>query len=237
MDAQKLLDDVTGRVRAALDEAEETAREIVANAEDRAKELIANAEAEATKIRERAETEAHERLAQVREALVSLEGSIGGSPSSEIDPGPAEVPEPMPPIEPEPSPPTEPSRSLLPSPSRCRPIPRSSRPRQPSLTAVRQLAKSAGSDRSPASPNELFERSLARRDRCPHRRDEDGPGRFVTQGDRGASGIELRDRELGLPPRRRDEARQALARRPDAKRQPRRPEADSSSTNVRHVGL
>ena len=108
MDAQKLLDDVTGRVRAALDEAEETAREIVANAEGRAEELIANAEAEATKIRERAETEAHERLAQVREALASLEGSIGGSPSSEIDPGPAEVPEPMPPIEPEPSPPAEP---------------------------------------------------------------------------------------------------------------------------------
>ncbi len=44
----------------------------------------------------------------MREALATLEGSFGGSPSSEIDPGPAEVPEPMPPVEPEPSPPAEP---------------------------------------------------------------------------------------------------------------------------------
>jgi outer membrane biosynthesis protein TonB len=108
MDAQKLVDDLTGRVRAALDEAEEMARVIIANAEDKAAELIANAEEDAAKIRERAEAGAHERLAQVREALVSLEGSFGGSPSSEIDPGPAEVPEPMPPVEPEPSPPAEP---------------------------------------------------------------------------------------------------------------------------------
>jgi hypothetical protein len=108
MDAQKLVDDLTGRVRAALDDAEERAREIVANAEDKARELIANAEADAARIRERAEGEAHERLAQVREALANLEGSFGRSPSSEIDPGPAEVPEPMPPVEPEPSPPTEP---------------------------------------------------------------------------------------------------------------------------------
>jgi cell division septum initiation protein DivIVA len=108
MDAAKLVDDLTGRVRAALDEAEEKAREIVADAEDKAKELIAGAEADAAKIRERAESEAHDRLAQVREALASLEGSFGASPSSEIDPGPAEVPEPMPPVEPEPSPPVEP---------------------------------------------------------------------------------------------------------------------------------
>jgi hypothetical protein len=108
MDAAKLVDDLTGRVRAALDEAEEKAREIVANAEDKAKELIASAEADAAKIRERADSEAHDRLAQVREALASLEGSFGGSPSSEIDPGPAEVPEPTPPVEPEPSPPAEP---------------------------------------------------------------------------------------------------------------------------------
>lgn len=108
MDAAKLVDDLAGRVRAALDEAEEKAREIVATAEERAKELIANAEAEASKIRDGAENEAQDRLAKVREALANLEGSFGGSPSSEIDPGPAEVPEPMPPVEPEPSPPLEP---------------------------------------------------------------------------------------------------------------------------------
>ena len=107
MDATQLVEDLTGRVRAALEEAEEKAREIVASAEDRAKELIANAEEEASRIRERAEAEAQERLAQVREALASLEGTFG-APASEIDPGPAEVPEPTPPVEPEPSPPTEP---------------------------------------------------------------------------------------------------------------------------------
>jgi hypothetical protein len=108
MDAAKLVDDLAGRVRAALEEAEDKAREIVATAEEKAKELIANAEADAAKIRDRAEDEAQERLAKVREALSSLEGTFGGSPTSEIDPGPAEVPEPMPPVEPEPSPPLEP---------------------------------------------------------------------------------------------------------------------------------
>ena len=108
MDANQLLEDVTGRVRAALDEAEKKAREIVATAEDRAKELVADAEAEAERIRERADVEAQERLGQVREALASLESTLGISPSAEIDPGPAEVPEPMPPVEPEPSPPVEP---------------------------------------------------------------------------------------------------------------------------------
>src|SRR5688572_11805428 len=108
MDAAQLVEDLTGRVRAALDEAEEKAREIVATAEDRAKELIANAEAEASSIRERAEEETQDRLAQIRDALASIEGTLNRSPSSEIDPGPAEVPEPIPPVEPEPSPPTEP---------------------------------------------------------------------------------------------------------------------------------
>jgi len=109
MDAAKLLEDVTGRVRAALDEAEEKAREIVSSADERAKELIANAEADAERIRGRAESESQERLTQVREAFASLEGAMGsGSPKSEIDPGPVEVPEPMPPVEPEPSPHVEP---------------------------------------------------------------------------------------------------------------------------------
>ena len=109
MDAAKLVDDLTGRVRAALEEADEKAREIVASAESRAKEIVASAEMDAAKIRERAESEAQDRLVQVRDALASLEGAFGGgSPSSEINPGPAEVPEPMPPVEPEPSPPMEP---------------------------------------------------------------------------------------------------------------------------------
>lgn len=108
MDAVQLVEDLTGRVRAALDEAEEKAREIVATAEARAKELVANAEAEAANIRERAEVETQERLGQIREALESIEGTLIRSPSSEIDPGPVEVPEPMPPVEPEPSPPAEP---------------------------------------------------------------------------------------------------------------------------------
>lgn len=108
MDATNLVEDVTGRIRAALDEVEEVARDIIASAEDRARELIAAAEADAQEIRNRAESEADERLAKVRDALASLEGALGGPPSAEIDPGPAEVPEPMPPLEPEPSPPAEP---------------------------------------------------------------------------------------------------------------------------------
>ncbi|MDQ3729005.1 MAG: hypothetical protein M3355_05395 [Actinomycetota bacterium] len=109
MDSAKFLEDVTGRVRAALDEAEERADEIVSSAEERAKELIAGAEADAQRIRRRAESESQERLTQVREALAGLEGAMTSrTPKSEIDPGPAEVPEPMPPVEPEPSPPSEP---------------------------------------------------------------------------------------------------------------------------------
>ncbi len=108
MDATNLVEDVAGRVQAALEEVEEVAREIVASAEDRARELIVTAEADAQEIRDRAQSEADERLAKVKDALTSLEGALGGSPSAEIDPGPAEVPEPMPPVEPEPSPPAEP---------------------------------------------------------------------------------------------------------------------------------
>ena len=107
MDATKLLEDVTGRVRAALDEAEAKAREIVETAEDRARELVSSAEQDAARIRERAEDEARERLVKIHDALASIEGTFG-SPTSEIDPGPAEAPEPVPPAEPEPSPPAEP---------------------------------------------------------------------------------------------------------------------------------
>ena len=108
MDSAKVLEDVTGRLREAFGEAEDRAREIVATAEERANKLIADAEKEADAIRSRGEAESQERLARVREALLTLEGAMGNRPSSEIDPGPAEVPEPMPPVEPEPSPPAEP---------------------------------------------------------------------------------------------------------------------------------
>lgn len=112
MDAEKLLSDVTGRVREALDSAESRAREIVSEAEERAQRLVADAEADAKRIRERAEEEAQQRLTQVREALVGLEGAISGGdpkePKDEVNPQPATVPEPTPPVEPEPMPPAEP---------------------------------------------------------------------------------------------------------------------------------
>lgn len=105
-----------GRMREVLDSAQDRAKEIVSDAEDKARDLIANAEDEARTIRDRAEDEAQQRLAQVRDALIGIEGAITSSPakaaanepSAEIDPGPVEVPEPMPPVEPEPSPPAEP---------------------------------------------------------------------------------------------------------------------------------
>lgn len=149
MDAQKLLEDVTGRVRAALDEAEGKAREIISTAEDRASKVIADAEAEAAKIRDRAESEAQDRLAKVRDALANLEGSFGGSPSSEIDPGPAEVPEPMPPVEPEPSPPTEPEPQPPAEPEPMPPDPEIEppAPAQPDRGSP-QLTNGFGSERS-----------------------------------------------------------------------------------------
>ena len=199
MDAAKLVEDVTGRVRAALDEAEEKAREIVANAEDKAKELIANAEAEAAKIREGAESEAHDRLAKVREALASLEGSIGGSPSSEIDPGPAEVPEPMPPVEPEPSPPAEPEPQPPAEPEPMPPDPEIEppAPAEPDRESP-QLTNGSSSERShDATAARIVAMKMAL----------DGSS---TRRDLSASGRALRHRELGQAPRRRDDARQAL---------------------------
>jgi outer membrane biosynthesis protein TonB len=110
MDAEKLLSDVTGKVRGALESAEKRAKEIVGDAEAKAKGIISDAETEAKDIRERAETEAQQRLSQVREALVGLEGTIssGESTKAEVNPQPATVPEPTPPAEPEPMPPAEP---------------------------------------------------------------------------------------------------------------------------------
>ena len=149
MDTTKLLDDVTGRVRAAFEEAESKAQEIVSAAQDRASQIVADAEEEAERIRERAESEAQDRLAKVREALASLEGAIGGSPSSEIDPGPAEVPEPMPPVEPEPSPPAEPEPMppVEPEPSPPDPEIEPPAPAQPDRGSP-QLANGSSGDRS-----------------------------------------------------------------------------------------
>jgi len=114
MDAEKLLQDVTKRVREALEKVEERANEIVGDAEDRGQKLVAEAEADAQRIRGRAEAEAQQRLTQVREALMSIEGAMSASagkpagPEAEVDPGPVTVPEPMPPTEPEPMPPAQP---------------------------------------------------------------------------------------------------------------------------------
>jgi len=112
MDAEKLVEDLAGRVRDALSDAESRAREIVDAAEQRAQKLVTDAEAEAQRIRERAEVEADERLTKVREALSGLEGALGDSgarePASEVDPRPPSIPEPTPQPMPEPTPPAEP---------------------------------------------------------------------------------------------------------------------------------
>jgi outer membrane biosynthesis protein TonB len=107
MDAEKLVQDLSERVRDALAQADARAQEIVGEAEQRARKLINEAESEAQRIRERAETEADERLARVREALSGLEGALGGG-KAEVDPRPAPAPEPMPQPVPEPTPPAEP---------------------------------------------------------------------------------------------------------------------------------
>jgi hypothetical protein len=106
MDAEKLVQDLSARVRDALAQAEERAQEVVGEAEERARRLVADAESEAQRIRERAEAEADERLAKVREALSGLEGALGTK--AEVDPRPPQVPEPTPQPMPEPTPPAEP---------------------------------------------------------------------------------------------------------------------------------
>ncbi|MDQ3571793.1 MAG: hypothetical protein M3383_02900 [Actinomycetota bacterium] len=116
MDAEKLIGDLTGRVR-----------DVLSQAEDRAREIISEAEADAQRIRERAESEAQERLAQIREALAGLEGSVGGQgpggPSrddvaAEVPQPPQPEPQPMPPREPIPTPPPipEPTPPMDPEP-------------------------------------------------------------------------------------------------------------------------
>ena len=98
MDSEKLMQDLTERVRGALAEAEE-----------RAKTIIAEAEADAKRIRERAEAEADQQLARVREALSGLEGALDrGAGTAEVEPQPPVVPEPSPPPTPDPTPPAEP---------------------------------------------------------------------------------------------------------------------------------
>jgi outer membrane biosynthesis protein TonB len=109
MDAEKLVQDLSERVRDALTQADDRAREILDEAEERARKLVADAEAEAKRIRDRAEVEADERLAKVREALSGLEGALGaGAAKAEVDPRPPQVPEPTPQPMPEPTPPAEP---------------------------------------------------------------------------------------------------------------------------------
>lgn len=111
MDVEKLIGDLTGRVR-----------DVLSQAEDRAKEIISDAEAEALRIRERAEVEAHERLAQVRDALAGLEGTLtpgAAGSTAEVPQTPDSVPEPSAPQEPIPTPPAvpEPAPPVDPEPS------------------------------------------------------------------------------------------------------------------------
>jgi outer membrane biosynthesis protein TonB len=108
MDAEKLVQDLSERVREALAQAEARATEIIGEAEERARERLADAETEAKRIIDRAEVEADQRLAKVREALSGLEGALGGSAKAEVNPQPPQVPEPTPPPIPEPTPPAEP---------------------------------------------------------------------------------------------------------------------------------
>lgn len=108
MDAEKLVQDLSERVRDALAQADARANEIVDEAEARARKLVADAESEAKRIRDRAEAEADERLAKVREALSGLEGALGDEKKAEVDPQPPPIPEPTPQPVPEPTPPAEP---------------------------------------------------------------------------------------------------------------------------------
>ena len=109
MDAEKLVQDLSERVRDALAQADTRAKDIVGEAEERARKLVADAESEARRIRDRAEAEAEERLAKVRDALSGLEGALGaGAAKGEVDPRPPQVPEPTPQPMPEPTPPAEP---------------------------------------------------------------------------------------------------------------------------------
>jgi outer membrane biosynthesis protein TonB len=108
MDAEKLVQDLSERVREGLAQADARAKEIIDEAEERARQLVADAESEANRIRERAEAEAEERLGKVREALSGLEGALGGGTKSEVEPQPPPIPEPTPQPVPEPTPPAEP---------------------------------------------------------------------------------------------------------------------------------
>ena len=108
MDAEKLVQDLSERVRDALAQADARAKEIVGEAEERARKLVADAESEAKRIRERAEAQADERLAKVRDALSGLEGALGGEKKAEVEPQPPPTPEPTPQPVPEPTPPAEP---------------------------------------------------------------------------------------------------------------------------------
>lgn len=80
MDFEKLAEEISGRVRDAVAEAEEQARKIVAEAES-----------EAAKIRARAENDARSQLADVRSALDRLESSITGEQAAVVAEAKAEI--------------------------------------------------------------------------------------------------------------------------------------------------
>ncbi len=105
MDPDKIVTDVTERVR-----------ELIMEAQERAEEIVREAEADAARVREAAESQARERLAEVRTALQDLQGKLGdSSPQAEVTPGPVTVPEPSPPAVPEPTP--DPVPDPVPSPA------------------------------------------------------------------------------------------------------------------------
>lgn len=143
MDAEKLVQDLSERVRDALTQADARATEIVGEAEERARALVADAEAEANRIRERAEAEADGRITKVREALSGLEGALGGETKAEVDPRPAPAPQPTPQPSPQPTPPAEPEPMPPVEPEPLPPEPEIVPPAPPQPSREPPAAKSA----------------------------------------------------------------------------------------------
>ena len=115
MDREQIVDEVAGKLRA-----------LIADAEERAAQIVREAEAEAKRIRDAAQTESQERLAAARSALEELQAKLGlgaevpGGPVPTPEPSPPDIPEPTPPPPdpaPSPEPPPEPSPPLIPEPA------------------------------------------------------------------------------------------------------------------------
>jgi hypothetical protein len=140
MDADQIAQEVAGKVR-----------EIVADAEARAAKIIRDAEARAAEIRAQAETESESKLQTVRAALDELQSKLGArQAAAEVEPGPVTVPEPEPPAVPEPAPDPapEPEPPSIPEPT---PPPDEGTPPVPSsFEAVTAAAAGRSSDATAA---------------------------------------------------------------------------------------